>query len=72
MSSLNSSSASQFVILDLKGFEDTTHPEYVCKLHESIHGLKQALRAWILGLSQAILELGFLGSSMETSLFYFH
>jgi hypothetical protein len=55
-----------------KGFEDCAHPDYVCKLHKSLYGLKQVPRAWFLRLSQALLELGFLGSSEDTSLFFFH
>jgi hypothetical protein len=46
-----------------KGFEDCAHLDYVCKLHKSLNGLKQAPR------SQALLELGF---SVDISLFFFH
>ena len=28
------------------GFEDPAHPDYVCLLKKSLHGLKQAPRAW--------------------------
>jgi hypothetical protein len=27
------------------GFEDSTHPDYVCRLNKSLYGLKQAPRA---------------------------
>lgn len=28
------------------GFEDSLHPDYICKLDKAIYGLKQAPRAW--------------------------
>jgi hypothetical protein len=28
------------------GFEDSAHPDYVCRLNKSLYGLKQAPRAW--------------------------
>jgi hypothetical protein len=29
-----------------QGFLDSTHPDYVCRLHKPIYRLKQAPRAW--------------------------
>jgi hypothetical protein len=54
------------------GFIDPTHSDYVCRLHKSIYGLKQAPRAWFTRLSTALLELGFLGSQVDHSLFTYH
>jgi hypothetical protein len=54
------------------GFEDPTFPNHVCRLHKSIYGLKQSPRAWFMRLSQALLELGFSNSVVDTSLFIFH
>lgn len=57
----------------LPGFIDKNHPELVCKLHKAIYGLKQALRAWFTRLSTFLLEIGFRGSLVDTSLFiYIH
>jgi hypothetical protein len=55
-----------------KGFEDPHFPEHVCLLHKSIYGLKQAPRAWFMRLSQALLELSFSNSAVDTSLFFYH
>jgi hypothetical protein len=55
-----------------QGFVDPTHPDLVCKLHKALYGLKQAPRAWFHKLTQALLELGFTGSLMDTSLFMLH
>jgi hypothetical protein len=55
-----------------KGFEDPNFPDHVCLLHKSIYGLKQAPRAWFMRLSQALLELGFSSSAVDTSLFFYH
>jgi hypothetical protein len=55
------------------GFVQTTPPDQVCKLHKDIYGLKQAPRAWFTRLSNFLLELGFKGSLVDTSLFiYLH
>jgi len=55
-----------------KGFEDPAFPDHVCRLHKSLYGLKQAPRAWFMRLSQALLELGFTSSAVDSSLFMFH
>jgi hypothetical protein len=55
-----------------QGFIDYSHPDYVCHLHKSIYGLKRALRAWFNRLSTALLELGFIGSQVDHSLFIYH
>jgi hypothetical protein len=55
-----------------KGFEDPNFLDHVCLLHKSIYGSKQAPRAWFMRLSQALLDLGFSSSVVETSLFMFH
>jgi hypothetical protein len=54
-----------------KGFVDSSRPDFVCRLHKAIYGFKQASRAWFNRLSQALLKLGFVGSSVDTSLFMF-
>jgi hypothetical protein len=54
-----------------KGFVDATNPDFVCKLHKSIYGLKQAPCAWFHCLSTALLELGFTASLVDSSLFLF-
>ena len=55
-----------------KGFEDYVHPQFVCKLHKSLYGMKQAPRAWFNRLSFALLSLGFLSSQVDPSLFTYH
>ena len=55
-----------------KGFVDTRYPNYVCQLHKAIYGLKQASRAWYNRLSSCLLDLGFITSLMDNSLFIYH
>jgi hypothetical protein len=55
-----------------KGFIDSRFPSHVCRLHKSLYGLKQAPRAWFTRLSQTLLDIGFVSSSVDSSLFLFH
>lgn len=43
----------------------------MCKLQRSLYGLKQSPRAWYARLSQRLLQLGFVASKADTSLFIF-
>jgi hypothetical protein len=53
------------------GFEAKDKPHFVCKLDKALYGLKQAPCAWYSRLSQRLLELGFVPSKGDTSLFFF-
>jgi len=54
------------------GFEDARYPTHVCKLQRAIYGLKQSPRAWYACLSARLLQLGFVPSKADTSLFIFN
>ncbi|KAK1648882.1 hypothetical protein QYE76_066687 [Lolium multiflorum] len=53
------------------GYEDSAHPNYICKLDKALYGLKQAPRAWYSRLSSKLLALGFVASKSDTSLFIY-
>jgi hypothetical protein len=53
------------------GFEDQSHPNYVCKLDKVLYGLKQAPRAWYSRLSKKLIKIGFNSSKTDTSLFFY-
>jgi len=55
-----------------QGFEDLKFPDHVWLLHKSIYGFKLAPRTWFLRLSQALMELRFTASTVDTSLFTFY
>jgi hypothetical protein len=53
------------------GFEDSTHPDYVCRLNRSLYGLKQAPRAWYNRFASHLLQLDFMEAKTDTSLFVY-
>ncbi|XP_019167813.1 PREDICTED: uncharacterized protein LOC109163518 [Ipomoea nil] len=53
------------------GYEDPTHPDYVCRLQRSLYGLKQAPRAWFKQLHDFLLTTGFVASKTNVSPFYY-
>jgi len=53
------------------GFEDSTHPDFVCRLNKSLYGLKQAPRAWYSRFATHLLSLGFVEAKTDTSLFVY-
>ena len=53
------------------GFEDSRHPQYVCKLQRALYDIKQPPRAWYARLSDKLHQLGFVSSKADTSLFIF-
>lgn len=52
-----------------RGFVDPQFSDHVCRLHKTLYGLKQAPRAWYYRLSQALLDIGFGTSAIDSSLF---
>ncbi|XP_020702892.1 uncharacterized protein LOC110114371 [Dendrobium catenatum] len=54
------------------GFEDTHHPDYVCKLKKAIYGLKQAPRQLFQTFSNFLKTLGFSPAKADSSLFTLH
>ena len=53
------------------GFEDPTHPDFVCRLNKSLYGLKQAPWAWYSRFAMHLLSLGFVEAKSDTSLFVY-
>ena len=51
---------------------DHAFPNHVCRMHKSIYGLKQAPRAWYTKFKTHLLEIGFVNSQANTSLFIYH
>jgi len=53
------------------GFVDSALPSHVCRLHQSLYGLKQALRAWYTHPNDFLISIDFCASKVDTSLFIF-
>lgn len=55
-----------------QGYKDPLFPNHVCRMHKSIYGLKQAPWAWFMKFKSHLLDLGFISSHADTSLFIHH
>jgi hypothetical protein len=53
------------------GYENVSDPELVCQLDKAIYGLKQATRAWYSRLSTKLVDLSFVPSRGDTTLFFY-
>ena len=51
------------------GFIDWNFPNHAYHLHKSIYGFRQAPHTWLDGFSDALLEIGFIRSQCDTSMF---
>lgn len=52
------------------GFEEPTHPDWVCCLDQSLYGLKQSPRQWNIELHQELLSLGLTNSKYNPMLYF--
>jgi len=51
------------------GYEDMSHPNYVCRLRKALYGLKQASRAWHDKIAEYLVTIGFRMSDADHSLY---
>jgi hypothetical protein len=51
------------------GYEDMSHPNYVCRLRKALYGLKQAPRAWHDKIAESLVTIGFRISNADHSLY---
>ncbi|KAG6590646.1 Retrovirus-related Pol polyprotein from transposon TNT 1-94 [Phytophthora cinnamomi] len=49
----------QIYMVQPDGYVDEDHPDYVCKLKQSLYGLKQSPRMWNKTIDEFMLKLGF-------------
>jgi hypothetical protein len=54
------------------GFVDSSRPDMVCQLNNSLYSLKQVPRAWNNQFAAFLLTLGFVEAKSDTSLFIYH
>jgi Reverse transcriptase (RNA-dependent DNA polymerase) len=69
---LNGDLNEQVFMQQPQGFTDPTNPDFVCLLHKSLYGLRQAPRVWFEKLSSTLLSFGFSASIYDPSMFLAH
>jgi hypothetical protein len=52
-------------------YESLKNLDFVCRLNNAIYGLKQALRDWYARPSSKLIDLGFVPSKGDTSIFFY-
>lgn len=52
-------------------FIDQQHPNHVCHLKRALYSLKQTPRVWFQRLDTFLMELGFIDSKIDTTLFVY-
>ncbi|KAK9102913.1 hypothetical protein Sjap_020167 [Stephania japonica] len=68
---LNGSLSEEVFTNQPQGFVNSVHPDYVCRLHKALYGLRQAPRAWFDKLKYTLVSWGFYNSKADNSLFVF-
>ena len=53
-----------------QGYIIAQHPDYVCRLHKSIYGLKQAPKAWFERFTGQLLQFGFIAPIVDSLLIH--
>jgi hypothetical protein len=61
----------EFYMNEPPGYENPKFCNHVCRLDKVIYGLKQAPRAWYSKLSTKLIQLDFVMSKGDTSLFIY-
>lgn len=51
------------------GYEDSRHPENVCRLQKALYGLKQSPRAWHDKIAEYLITIGFHMADEDHSLY---
>jgi len=51
------------------GFEDSTHPDYICLLKKALYGLKQSARQWEIFLKDLLKSNGFISLKVDRSVY---
>jgi hypothetical protein len=67
---LNGAIEEEVCIEQPQGFEVHSRDTHVCRLKKSMHGLKQAPKAWYARIDSYLVRLGFSKSHVDPNLYY--
>ena len=66
---LNADLEEDIYMLQPEGYEDASHPEFVCQLKKSLYGLKQAAYLWNQLLADKLKSMGYVQLKSDSSCF---